>query len=324
MRISHAVAPPAPQARASAEARGPRPSVVSIGVFDGVHRGHLAILETNVDRARHRGLEATVVTFQDHPKRLLLGKAPRTLTSLEHRLQLFARAGIQHTLALPFDRSLRLMPWRRFIDEICVAGLGARRFVLGFDSRFGKDREGTPESLRAAGYDVEVAPKVLDEGRAVSSTAIREAVELGDLATAARMLGRPVAVLGTVIRGQALGRQLGFPTANIDPHHELHPPVGVYACRVRILTGLGPDQPLPAVANIGFRPTVTPGAASHPRLEVHLLDWEGELVGRRLEVLFLGRLRGEQRFESLDALKTQIKRDCQAARDLLANSSPSL
>lgn len=293
-----------------------RGSVVSVGVFDGVHLGHQAILARNTAGARELGAQSTVVTFRDHPKAVLLGRAPRTLTSLEHRLELFRRAGVEHTLALTFDDELRRVDARAFAREVLVGGLGARRLVLGFDSKFGHDREGTPELMRSLGYDVEVVPEVLVAGRPVSSTAIREAVELGDLDGAARMLGRPVAVYGDVVAGDALGRRLGFPTANLDLHHELRPPPGVYACRVH-RTGEPLPAPHPAVANIGFRPTLSEAAPASARVEVHLLDFDGDLYGEFLEVEFVARLRDEQRFAGPAELAAQIERDVAAARILL-------
>jgi riboflavin kinase/FMN adenylyltransferase len=318
-----AVSPPAPNG-----------SVVSIGVFDGVHLGHQAILARNVAEARRHGARATVVTFRDHPKQLLLGRAPRTLTSLEHRIELFRRAGIEHAVALTFDDELRAIPAPDFVNDFLVGALHARKFVLGFDSKFGKDRAGTPDLLVEMGLDVEVVPQVLVGGRAVSSTAIREAVELGDLAGAARMLGRPVAVYGQVVPGDHLGTQIGFPTANLDLHHELHPPVGVWACRARRIhpgsAGASVKDPgrataaittgpaLPAVANIGHRPTVTDARAERPRVEVHLLDFEGDLYGEFIELEFVAALRGEQRFPSLAALSDQIRRDVESARAVLS------
>jgi riboflavin kinase/FMN adenylyltransferase len=295
-------------------------AVVSIGVFDGVHLGHQSILRANVAHARSLGTEPTVVTFQGHPKELILGRAPRTLTSLEHRLDLFARAGIEHTLALPFDKELRHMPWGTFVAEICVAGLGAKSFVLGFDSKFGQNRGGTPGTLADAGFRVEVAQKVLVDGRAISSTAIREAVDLGDLDAACRMLGRPVTIFGKVVEGDRIGRTMGFPTANLDPQHDLHPPTGVYACRVRIPGESEGEGLRGAVTNIGFRPTLNGEIPAKPRLEVHLLDWTGDLYGKQLEVQFLARLRGEERFIDLAALAVQITRDCGRARELLSIS----
>lgn len=292
----------------------PPGAVVSIGVFDGVHLGHQAILAANVAAARGRGLAATVLTFRSHPKQVLLGRAPRTLTSLDHRLELFRRAGIEHTLALAFDEDLRALPAEDFVERVLLEALGARHFVLGFDSKFGRDRRGGPDLLRSLGQSVEVVDRVQVWQRAISSTAIREAVELGDLEAAAAMLGRPVSVLGRVVEGRRLGRTIGFPTANLDPDHELHPPVGVYAGRAR--RPGGDDGGRAAVINIGYRPTVEQ-AAPEPRIEVHLLDFAGDLYGASLEVEFVARLRGEERFEGLDALRAQIERDVAAARELL-------
>lgn len=295
----------------------PRGAVVSVGVFDGVHLGHRAILARNLERAAQLGARSSVVTFHDHPKRLLLGRAPRTLTSLEHRIELFRRAGIEQCLVLAFDETLRSMSAARFAEEILKQRLGARAFVLGFDSKFGRDREGTPEYLQGLGYPVEVVPQVLARGRAVSSTAIREAVELGDLDAAALMLGRPYSLWGEVVHGDALGRELGFPTANLDPHHELLPPTGVYAAWVH----LG-ERRQPAVVNIGFRPTVRSEQPPTPRIEAHLLDFQGDLYGRTLELEFVRRLREEQRFAGLAELRAQIARDTEAARSAL--QSPPL
>jgi riboflavin kinase/FMN adenylyltransferase len=301
---------------AELSAPGPRGSVVSIGVFDGVHLGHRAILRANVERARELGARSTVVTFRDHPKQLLLGHAPRTLTSLEHRLELFRRAGIEHTLVLGFDERLRAMPAAEFAREVLVRALGARRLVLGFDSKFGHSRSGTPEELRRLGHEVEVVEQVLVRGRAVSSTAIREAVELGDLQAAHEMLGRPFAVFGEVVHGDGLGQRLGFPTANLDAHNELLPPNGVYACWAR-LPERDQAAPQPAVLNIGVRPTLDRVPQAGPRVEAHLLDFKGDLYGQLLELEFVLALREERRFKGLDELCAQIARDIAAARGIL-------
>ncbi len=300
-----------------------RGSVVSVGVFDGVHLGHQAILARNTAHARELGAQSTVVTFREHPKAVLLGHAPRTLTSLEHRLELFRRAGVEHTLALTFDDELRQIDARDFARDLLAGALAARRLVLGFDSKFGRDREGTPEFLRTLGYDVDVVPEVLVAGRPVSSTAIREAVELGDLEGAARMLGRPVAVYGDVVAGEAVGRRLGFPTANLDLHHELRPPPGVYACRVHRARQSVPEAH-PGVANIGFRPTLADVQPSMARVEVHLLDFDGDLYGEFLEVEFVARLRDEARFAGLAELAAQIGRDVATARTVLGVDAPPI
>jgi riboflavin kinase/FMN adenylyltransferase len=221
------------------------------------------------------------------------------------------------------------------VRTILIERLGARAYVLGFDSKFGRDKRGTPEFLAKRGYDVRVVEQVQVGGRAVSSTAIREAVELGDLDGARRMLGRRVGVMGSVVRGDALGREIGFPTANLNLHHELHPPPGVYAGWAtlvgddvrageseRIQVAADPPQAHPAVANIGVRPTIDQNRPNRPRLEVHLLDFADDLYGLNLEFSFAERLRGEVRFPSLEALKTQIARDVARARELLPRLDP--
>ncbi len=295
-------------------------SVVSIGVFDGVHLGHRAILARNVAVAAELGAVPSVVTFRRHPKKLLLGRAPKTLTTLEHRLELFGRAGIEHAVGLTFDERLRAQSAEDFVREVCVEGLGARRFVLGFDSKFGRDRAGTPELLQHLGFEVEVVPKVVVDGRAVSSTAIREAVHLGDLEGARRMLGRRVSVLGRVVHGANLGGKIGFPTANLDLHHELHPPPGVYATRARLPDRDAAARLLDGVTNIGFRPTVAQEPPALPQVEVHLFDFDEELYGQRLELEFVARLRGEQRFADVEALVEQIRKDVLHARAVLAEA----
>jgi riboflavin kinase / FMN adenylyltransferase len=314
--------------RTSFEARkleaDPRGSTISIGVFDGVHLGHQAILRANVARAREIGAEATVVTFRRHPKKVLLGRAPGALTTLDHRLELFARLGVEHTVALNFDTELRELSAEEFVREWLVRALGARHFVLGFDSKFGRDRRGGPELLQTLGYPLDVVGQVLVDRRPVSSTAIREAVALGDLNGAQRMLGRPLSVLGRVVHGEALGRRIGFPTANLNLMQGLHPPAGVYAVWARVLEGEEGRRfgaALPAVANIGRRPTVA-GESAEERVEVHLLDFAGDLYGRRLEVEFAAHLRGERRFSGIEALSHQIRRDVAAARAVLELPGP--
>ncbi len=299
-------------------------AIVSVGVFDGVHLGHQEILRRNVASARELGARSTVVTFRQHPKSVLLGRAPRTLTSLEHRLELFRRAGIEHTVALTFDDALRAVPAADFAHEFLVGTLQARRLVLGFDSKFGRGREGTPEYLATLGLAVDVVGQVLVGERPVSSTAIREAVELGDLEGASAMLGRPVAVYGEVVHGLHVGRRLGFPTANLDLHHELHPPTGVYAVRARVVRYADDPRVGPAlagVANIGFRPTIDAPRPETPRIEVHLLDFEGDLYGEHLELEFVRGLRPEQRFDGLPELRAQIERDVVEARKVLENEA---
>jgi len=290
-----------------------------VGVFDGVHLGHFHVLREVVNRAKQSDLHSVMVTFADHPKSVLIGRAPATVTSLEHRLLLFRRAGIDATLVLRFTAELRELSAEDFTRKYLLDGLGLRELVFGFDSKFGKDRSGNPESLRplseALGFAITEVPPLRLNGRAVSSTFIREAVQLGDLENAAAMLGRPVSVLGTVVPGDQRGRELGFPTANLDLHHVLHPPRGVYAGLVRMP---GAEEPglLPAVINLGVRPTFDGGTE---KVEVHLIDFHGDLYGQELEVYFLQAIRPESSFASADALRIQIQADLADARVILAH-----
>ncbi len=296
-------------------------SIVSIGVFDGVHVGHQAILSANVELAKAKGLTSTVVTFAGHPKQVLLGRAPKTLTTIAHRLALFERAGIEHTLVLEFTEELRSMSAREFLDTILLDGLQANTFLLGFDSKFGRGQEGSAAFLEAQGQSVQVVDRILARGRAASSTAIREAVELGDLVAASAMLGRRVSVLGNVVHGNALGRTMGFPTANLNLEHELHPPGGVYAGFARLI-GDPNRRCFPAMANIGHRPTVNSHVPqSGGMVEVHLIGMSEDLYGSQLEFEFVDRLREEQQFEGLDALKTQLEADRNATSDLLSEKA---
>ncbi len=303
-------------------------AITSVGVFDGVHLGHQSILRANIELARELGCEPTVVTFAHHPKAVILGRAPRTLTTIEHRLALFARAGIRHVCVLAFDEKLRDTSADEFTASVLESGLDTRAFVLGFDSKFGKGRAGGPDSLRARDHRVDIAPKVVVNQRAVSSTAIRENIELGDLRSAAEMLGRPVTIYGEVVHGEALGRRLGFPTANLDLFHELQPPNGVYACRAHVVpppAESGAPDPrerigsYDAACNIGRRPSVArPDAET--LVEVHMLDFDGDLYGQRVELEFVERIRGEQKFGSLDELQAAIANDVEVVRSTLRST----
>ena len=285
-------------------------AVATVGVFDGVHLGHFGVMRRVVERARTLGATPTVVTFAGHPKNVLVGRAPATVTSLAHRLLLFERAGVEAALVLEFTPELRELSAEDFARQVLVQGLGARELVLGFDSKFGKDRGGTVESLQPLAAELglgltEVPPLRLGE-RAVSSTAVREAVQLGELDRAAAMLGRPVSLLGTVSPGDRPRPARGIPTPNHAPPPVLRPPDGVYAVLVLLDGALRP-----AVANIGERPTF--GSPGHS-VEVHLLDFEGDLYDQELEVFFLEALRPEGTFAGAAELVAQIGRDVEAAR----------
>ena len=300
------------------------PVAATIGVFDGVHRGHRRVLDALVAWAHEENGEAVVVTFDRHPKEVLTGEKPAALASLEHRMVLLARAGVDAVLLLPFDHQTAETSAEQFVRQVLVGALGARKILLGANHRFGHGREGDLALLKRMGQDLgfearELALEPADvAGEAVSSTAIRRAIHEGRLSDAERMLARPVTVLGQVVRGEARGRLLGFPTANLDLHHEARPPQGVYATLVTIAE---PGEAAPretarrylAVVNVGRRPTFHP-EADEDLVEAHLLDFTGDLYDRTVEVSFLAKLRDERRFAGAEALVTQIRADVADAR----------
>ena len=285
-------------------------SVVAVGVFDGVHLGHHRLLHQLLEMASALQGMPTVVTFANHPDQVLRGDAPPPLCSVQHRLRLLRRAGVQRLVLLRFEPRLQNMTARDFAEDVLLERLRARGLLLGYDSALGKDREGTParftELGAELGFEVQTgAPFELD-GEPISSTRIRAAIASGDLADARRCLGRFPGALGEVVHGDARGRTLGFPTANVALQGGALPPTGVYAVEA-VVDG----ETYAAVANLGTRPTFADG---EPSLEVHLLDFDRDLYGRELEVTFRQLLREERRFDGPDELKAQIARDVQAAR----------
>lgn len=289
-------------------------AVVTLGNFDGVHVGHQAVLARLAAHARRSALPSVAITFHPHPASVLAPeRAPLALTTLGQRLQLLSAAEVDVVVLQRFSLPFARVDARSFVREVLVELLAARTVVIGHSTRFGHGREGNAERLEAMGrelgFDVEVVAPVHVDGRTVSSSAIRAAIDTGDLAVAARMLGRPHTVCGRVIRGHRRGVELGIPTANLRPRGLQLPPDGVYAVRARFA-----DTWLAAVANVGFNPTF---GGRERTLEAHLLDYEGDLYGKRLEVAFVDRLRGEIRFPDATALVRQIHEDIAAARRLL-------
>ena len=295
-----------------------KPAYVCIGVFDGVHLGHQAFLNELVAWARERGGRAVALTFQRHPLAVLAGAPPTCLTSLEHRLRIFESLGIDVCVTAPFDRELARMKPEDFVRDVLCDWMGARGVQVGYDQRFGSGGRGDVDLLRRIapelGLEARVAAAVEARGAPISSTAIREAVVAGDLARASAMLGRPVSVLGRVSQGAHKGREIGFPTANLDTRNELRLPDGVYA--VEAVVG---GRALPGVANIGPRPTFEPDgpayADSESVVEVYLLDFDGDLYGRDIEARFLKKLRDEMPFRDPARLAEQIASDVAAARE---------
>jgi riboflavin kinase/FMN adenylyltransferase len=298
-------------------------AVVALGVFDGVHLGHRAVLLRAVARAGELGVAAAVVTFDVHPDCVLSGARPDFLTSLEHRLRLIAQLGVACALVLTFDRNLAQMSAQDFARWAFHDAFCARAVVIGRGSRFGRGAEGTPELLalwgRPWGLVVEVVEPVVVAGAPVSSTRIRQAVRRRHLEEAEMLLGRPFSVLGTVVRGEGRGKRLGFPTANLNLHHEACPPEGVYVGRASLDT-----EAYPAAVSVGRKPTFARDTdlRAEPAVEVHLLDFSGDILGRTLEVAFLAWLRGQERFPDGGALAKQMLRDASKVRDFFAQEKP--
>jgi riboflavin kinase/FMN adenylyltransferase len=287
---------------------------LAVGVFDGVHLGHQRVIGQARDDARSLAGAAVALTFEPHPLRVLRpGKAPPLLTSTKHKLRLIEQAGASVCLVLKFDEALSLLAPEKFIELVAHRTRSLVEICVGSRFRFGHDRAGDVrliEKLAAThGFAVKEVPDARLGDEVISSTAIRQHVQHGRLDRAAEMLGRQFSILGAVARGDSRGRQLGFPTANVDPHNEVLPPDGVYAVRA-IVAG----QTHGGVANLGLRPTFP---ANQPSLEVHIFDFDRELYGDDIEVVFVKKLRDEKRFDSAEALKRQMTADAEAARTLL-------
>lgn len=293
------------------------PVYLAIGVFDGVHLGHRSVLLRALADARAGDGSAVAVTFEPHPAKILRpASAPRLLTASGHKVSLIRALGVEFVLVIPFTAQFAATPPEDFVLQLHAACRPLREICVGHEWSFGRGRAGDLEMLRQMGdrlgFDEVGVPAVQVDGEIVSSTAIRGAVESGDLARACLLLGRDYSILGTVVRGDQLGRSLGFPTANLSAHNEQFPPNGVYA-----VTAQWRGQPLKGVANLGVRPTI--GSATGERLlELHLLDFDKEIYGEDIEATFRRRLRGEEKFPTLDALKAQIARDAEEARRVLS------
>jgi riboflavin kinase/FMN adenylyltransferase len=291
---------------------------LALGVFDGVHMGHRAVISTAQQAAARDGGSCGVVTFDPHPIRLLApDRAPKQLlASLDHKARLLDEIGVDFLLALSFTRVLAALDAEIFVEQMVATGQ-VKSISVGEDWRFGNGRKGDVSLLRAMGerhgFAVNALPPVMHQGERISSTRIRQSIRDGAMANAAEMLGRPYGIEGIVVKGQELGRTLGFPTANVAFGEEQLPPDGVWAVRGRLghvaWTG---------VANLGCRPTVNGTARV---LEVHLFDHQEDLYGKLLEVEFVKSLRDEKKFASIDELRHQISLDAIAARDFFSHSS---
>lgn len=287
-------------------------SAVALGAFDGIHLGHRAILGTAVAQAQQGRFRAVACTFDRHPMEVLQpDRAPLPITTLDERLELIAETGIDTTVIVPFTHAVAAMEAKAFVLEVLVETLKARAIVVGFNHRFGQGARGDAQLLESLagslGFRAHIVPALMVDGVAVSSSEIRAALQRGDLPSAARLLGRHYSIGGEVVSGAGRGRTLGFPTANVKTDRPLGLPVGVYVCQFVV----GSRQHR-AVVNVGVRPTF---GEHELAVEAHVIDFDGNLYGERVKLIFLRRLREERRFPSVDELRRQIALDVASARE---------
>lgn len=292
----------------------PGPLFLAIGVFDGVHLGHQAVISTSARHAEEGGGTPVVVTFDPHPAKVLRPEqAPHLLTATQHKIALIRDLGVAHLLVLRFDLTFAATAPEEFVRQLVASSRPLREICVGHEWSFGKGRAGNLALLKSLGlaqnFHVVGVEAVKLNGEVVSSTSIRKAVAEGNLIKATQMLGREYTILGTIVPGEKLGRQLGFPTANLSAHSEQFPPNGVYVAEARLAGAL-----YRGVANLGHRPTVR-GEKGERLLELHLFGLDREIYGEEMEVRFLRYLRPEQKFENVEALKAQISRDVEQARE---------
>lgn len=293
-----------------------RHCVATLGSFDGVHLGHQQVIGRTVEKARERGLPATVITSEPLPREFFSpDTSPPRLTRLREKLTVFRQLGVDRVLCLRFNATLAGLPAETFVETILVGGLEIDHLVAGDDTRFGKNRRGDFDLLQTLGklhgFSVESTATLDRNGLRVSSTRIREALGAGDMRTAAGLLGRAYHMSGRVAHGDKRGRSLGYPTANVHLKRRQTPLMGIFAVEVALQ---GESEHLPGVASVGVRPTFGGGQCL---LEVHLFDFNRDIYGRCVDVYFLHRLRDERRFESVEALVEQMDRDAEQAKGLL-------
>ena len=302
MRIVRGLPPVPPEAP---------PAAVALGVFDGVHLGHRAILGLAVSHAGAAGMRSIACTFDPHPMEVLQpGRAPLPITTLDERLVLIEGCGLDCAVVLPFTRELAAMEPEAFVKDVLVTRLGARDVVVGFNHRFGRGARGDAAMLRTLGerlgFRTHVAEPLVVDGVAVSSTEIRAALQRGELAMAGRLLGHPYTLSGTITHGAGRGRTLGFPTANLVPTRPVLAAAGVYACTAEVA-----GRKERAVVNVGVRPTFGETVLA---VEAYLLDFAGDIYGQTMTLTFISRIREERRFPSVEALTSQIEFDAAEAR----------
>jgi len=304
---------------------GLRGCILTIGNFDGVHLAHRKIICSLVEKSRDEEKPGVVMTFEPHPQQVLQPeRVPFYLiTTLEEKLAALEELGADAAVVIPFSREFSATPAESFVRDIVWGRLRPSRVLIGHDYTFGKGKEGKPIYLQAMGkelgFEVEIVGAVMLEGQVVSSTRIRHAVLKGDVAEAARLLGRPFSLEGTVVQGDGRGAGIGFPTANLRTAKSLLPCTGVYAALAE-LSG----EVRPSVVNIGFIPTFVTTPGSSPLIEAHILDFRGDLYGRNVRLHFFQKLREERKFDGAASLTAQIRRDIAAAKEILPPAAPKL
>lgn len=307
--------------------RGPHavpahPRAVTVGNFDGVHRGHQAMLRTLVDQAQKMQIPAAVMTFEPHPRELFTpDTAPARLASLREKCAIFADLGLDEVIVCPFNKKLSGLEPQQFVQKILTEQLQTRYLLIGDDFRFGRARAGNWALIEALApelnFQAQAMHSIACAGERISSTAVRAALAAGELNKAKELLGRTYSMSGKVVHGDKIGRTLGFPTANIGLQHNRPPLLGIYAVEV---SGIG-QKPVQGAASIGFRPTI--GQQMKATLEVHLLDFDADIYGAHVRVDFLHKLRNEAKYPDLDSLKTQIQQDINDTRAYFAQQPES-
>ncbi len=295
-----------------------RNTAVTFGVFDGLHIGHQTVIDTLLKRAAHHQLMSVLISFYPHPLAFLAPeRCPPLLTPLSKRIEILQQLGIDKIIMLSFDAQIATMSPEHFVEHVLLKKCSARQIVVGYACQFGKDRAGNAEKLvelaKVYPFGVTIVPPTEINGTPIHSTRIREALTRGDLRCASQLLGRYYALIGNVIPGEGRGRQIGFPTANIDTHGQVCPPNGVYAIRAKL-----DGQHLDGVLNIGIRPTFD---GTTVQIECHFFDFDETIYGKSVEIFLIEKIRSEQKFPNPEALIQQIQRDINSAKKILTETN---
>lgn len=300
-------------------------TVLTVGTFDGVHEGHKVLIRAVVEKARERSARSAIVTFDPHPRDIINPGSDgiELLSTLSERCELLADLGIDKMIVIPFDRDFSLLSSEEFVRDVIFKKIGVKEFIIGYDHQFGKDREGTIDTVRALGDELGFTANIISrqevENQTVSSTSIRKALQQeGDVEKASKFLGRYYILNGTVVHGDKRGSKIGFPTANIhtDQAKKIIPKKGVYAVWIRV-----EQEYYPAMMNIGKRPTFD---GRELTMEVHIFNFDENIYGKEVQTQFVERLRGEKKFESVDELKNQLERDQAKAEKILKTKPPNI